>query len=227
MARQRQQYTRTRKLEALRRMDAAPDVQALARELGIRRELLYRWHHIYKVRGETGLRNSGRPRQNLLPLSPEAGPAAVPGSGAGGPVDALARAEARIAELERKIGRQQLEALAKLPDESAGISLSIYNQRWKFEDSVRFPPHQGGSQRVFRDVRQAGGVLARQYTGKGKARPLSCRYVTRRTSCRTVKLRIPNIRWHITFSGPRTRTVRPPWLSFSPPLTRSAVLRSP
>ena len=109
MARQRQQYTRTRKLEALRRMDAAPDVQALARELGIRRELLYRWHHIYKVRGEAGLRNSGRPRQNLLPLSPGAGPAAVPGSGAGGPVDALARAEARIAELERKIGRQQLD----------------------------------------------------------------------------------------------------------------------
>ena len=44
-------------------------------------------------------------------------------------------------------------------------------------------------------------------------------------SCRTVKLRTPNIKWHITLSGPRTRTVRPPWLSFNPPLTRSAALR--
>jgi hypothetical protein len=40
-----------------------------------------------------------------------------------------------------------------------------------------------------------------------------CCYVMRRTSCKTVKPRIPNIRWHIIFSGPRTRTVRPPWLS--------------
>ena len=106
MARQRQQYTQTRKLEALRRMDAAPDVQALAREPGIRRELLYRWHRIYKVSGEAGLRTSGRPRQNLMPLSPDA---VSPGLGVPGPAGALAWAEARIAELERKIGRQQLD----------------------------------------------------------------------------------------------------------------------
>ncbi len=106
MARQRRQYTQTCKLETLRRMDTAPDVQALARELGIRRELLYRWHHIYKVSGEAGLRNSGHPRQNLMLLSPDAAP---PGPGVAGPVDALARAKARIAELEGKIGRQQLD----------------------------------------------------------------------------------------------------------------------
>ena len=29
---------------------------------------------------------------------------------------------------------------------------------------------------------------------RGEARPMLCRYVTRRTSCRTVKLRTPNIR---------------------------------
>ena len=61
----------------------------------------------------------------------------------------------------------------------------------------------------------------------GEAQPVLWRYVTNLTSCRTVKLRTPNIRWHITLSGPRTRTVRPPWLSFNPPLTRSAALRSP
>ena len=37
----------------------------------------------------------------------------------------------------------------------------------------------------------------------------------------------PEHQVHITFCGPRTRNVRPPWLSFSPPLNRSAVLRSP
>ena len=59
-----------------------------------------------KVSGEAGLRSSGRPRQNLMLLSPDAAP---PGPGVPGPVDALARAEARIAELEGKIGRQQLD----------------------------------------------------------------------------------------------------------------------
>jgi len=109
VARQRQQYTQTYKLEALRRMDAAPDDPALARELGIRRELLYRWHHIYKACGETGPRRSGRPRQNLLPLSLEVEPVETPKPGAGEPGDDLVRAQARIAELERKIGRQQLD----------------------------------------------------------------------------------------------------------------------
>jgi transposase len=92
-------------------MDAAPDVQALARDLGVRRELLYRWHHLYIGGGEAALRDSGRPRR-VLDLSSESGaepapPADVPMEP---PVaDDLVRAQARIAELERKIGRQQLD----------------------------------------------------------------------------------------------------------------------
>ena len=107
MARQRRQYTRTFKLDALARMDAAPDVQALARELGIRRALLYRWHRTYINEGEAALRDSGRPRRILIPASDAA---ADPGVAADCPtIDDLTRAQARIAELERTIGRQQLD----------------------------------------------------------------------------------------------------------------------
>ena len=107
MARQRQQYTREFKLMALARMDTAPDVQALARELGVRRELLYHWHDLYISGGEAALRDSGRPRRTLA-VSLE--PGAVVAEVAAPPVvDDLARARARIAELEQKIGRQQMD----------------------------------------------------------------------------------------------------------------------
>src|ERR1035441_10366095 len=43
-----------------------------------------------------------------------------------------------------------------------------------------------------------------------EAQPTRRRYVTRRSSCSTVKLSNPNIRWHMTLSGPRPRTVQPP-----------------
>ncbi len=95
---------------ALARMDAAPDVQALARELGIRRELLYRWHDLYIEGGEVTLRlaRHGRQPRRILAVSSEseADVAAMPELPV---VDDLGRAQTRIAELERKIGRQQLD----------------------------------------------------------------------------------------------------------------------
>jgi transposase-like protein len=78
-------------------MDAAPDVRALARELGVGRALLYRWQRLYLRGGSAAVRNSGRPRPVLM-LTPDAGrPTGEPA------------AACRIAELERKIGQQQLE----------------------------------------------------------------------------------------------------------------------
>ena len=75
---------------ALSRFEAAEDVRALARELGIRRELLYRWRAQVAAGGEEALQLPGRPRPTEEPpLEP-------------------AREE-RIAELERKVGRQQIE----------------------------------------------------------------------------------------------------------------------
>lgn len=131
MARRRhRQHTREFKLSALARMDTAPDVQALARELDIERALLYRWQRHYVRGGAAALRNTGRPRPVLIQPSEtaepaEAGQAAAvaanpavaaeeqPGSTVAPPVSLAAHdpaaAARRIAELERKIGQQQLE----------------------------------------------------------------------------------------------------------------------
>jgi transposase len=76
---------------ALSRFEAADDVRALARELGIRRELFYRWRAKVAAGGEGALQLPGRPR-------PTEEPPPEPAAG-----------EERIAELERKIGRQQIE----------------------------------------------------------------------------------------------------------------------
>lgn len=113
------------KLEALRRMEAGENVSALARDLGIKRKLLYQWRERVRTLGPAGLRSRGRPKRDVEalatlatpPPSTELGSGAVSPSGgavAGGApgspeVLALAAAEARIAELERKIGRQELE----------------------------------------------------------------------------------------------------------------------
>ena len=47
-------------------------------------------------------------------------------------------------------------------------------------------------------------------------------YVTRRMSWSAVSASTPNMPWHITFAGPRTRTWRPPNSSLRRPLTRSS-----
>jgi transposase-like protein len=99
-------------------MDTAPDVQALARELGIERALLYRWQRSYIRGGAAALRSAGRPRPVLLPAAEPGLPdvaVAEPAAGAEpAPPACLAAhdpvaAAGRIAELERKIGQQQLE----------------------------------------------------------------------------------------------------------------------
>ncbi len=121
MARRRhRQHTREFKLAALARMDTAPDVQALARNLGIERALLYRWQRLYISGGAAALRNSGRPRPVLMQVPGTSLPAEEkPAPAAATPADPappaclaahdLAAAARRIAELERKVGQQQLE----------------------------------------------------------------------------------------------------------------------
>jgi transposase-like protein len=87
--RERRQFDREFKLMALGRMEGAGNVEALAEELGIRRELLYKWRRKVEAGGAEALRNSGRPRPTA------AGPEAMD-------------AQRKIAELERKLGEQAL-----------------------------------------------------------------------------------------------------------------------
>ena len=105
-------FSRTYKLAALSRMAAGENVSALSRELGVPRKYLYQWRERFHLGGAAALRSRGRPTKADLAAMrenealPEAVPAAMPPPA---PPDELARARARIEQLERKIGRQELE----------------------------------------------------------------------------------------------------------------------
>lgn len=79
------------KLGAVRRMQAGESPSALARELDVRRKLLYEWKQRVEEGGEENLRSRGRPTH-------ERGPVKQP---------AAASEQRRIAELERLVGKQQ------------------------------------------------------------------------------------------------------------------------
>jgi transposase-like protein len=101
--RKEREFSREFKLAALRRMEAGENVSGLARELKLRRKVLYAWRDTFRASGPEGLRGRGRPSKavasSLRVLS-----AAPVGEG-----EQLAAAQRRIAELERKVGQQQLE----------------------------------------------------------------------------------------------------------------------
>jgi transposase len=88
--RERRLFSREFKLMAIRRMEAAGNVTALAEELGVRREQLYKWSRLYAAGGAEALVSPGRPRP-----TPQAAPAALD-------------EQRRIAELERKLGEQAM-----------------------------------------------------------------------------------------------------------------------
>jgi transposase len=105
-------FSREFKLAALARMAAGENVSSLARELGVLRKCLYQWRARYRLGGAVAVRSRGRPTKAESVALRAAGvvPAEVPaGLAAPPPLDALAQAERRIAELERKVGRQELE----------------------------------------------------------------------------------------------------------------------
>jgi transposase len=111
--REERRFTREFKLAALSRMEAGENVSALARELGVRRKYLYQWRDRFRAGGPVALRSRGRPtKAEALAMRPGSA-GELPAGGSEGPAvaapDALARAERRIAELERKIGQQQVD----------------------------------------------------------------------------------------------------------------------
>jgi len=98
-----QPYDRAFKLDAVRRLEAGESGSALALELGVKRTLLYRWRDAVRVGGELALRDKlGRPRKaEAVAMARARGPAAKAGD--------LAAARRQVAELERKVGQQQLD----------------------------------------------------------------------------------------------------------------------
>ncbi len=107
-------FSREFKLSALARMEAGENVSALARELGVRRKCLYQWRERFRAGGPIALRSRGRPtKAEVVAIrSGEGPPASTPVAGmptAPPRPDELAVAQRRIAELERKVGQQQLD----------------------------------------------------------------------------------------------------------------------
>src|ERR1700686_1734090 len=97
------EYETGLKLAAVRRVLAGGSVSGVAQGRGIRRKRLYAWKDRYTELGEAGLvrRRAGRPRKTAPTGENQA-------EGLSGRGELLA-ARRRIAELERKVGQQELE----------------------------------------------------------------------------------------------------------------------
>ena len=102
------------KVSLVARLERGEPAARVARESGVARKLLYDWLKAYRAHGAAGLnRKRGRkvgwrPPPAAFPASSE--PASMDaGPSAAGSADELTKASARIAELERIIGRQQAD----------------------------------------------------------------------------------------------------------------------
>lgn len=93
-------WSRDLKMSAVRRMLAGENTTALAKELKVRRTILYRWRDSYRKDGAKAFPGrAGRPPKYSKTIAGVREQAA----------NSSAAAAKRIAELERKIGQQQVE----------------------------------------------------------------------------------------------------------------------
>jgi transposase len=96
-------FTTAFKEAAVLRISKGDNVMPLARELGVPRKLLYNWHKAWKAEGVAGL-NRKRGRGPGAKLAGKASEVALKTD-----ASALSKAQNRIAELERLVGRQQVD----------------------------------------------------------------------------------------------------------------------
>ncbi|MBB4383538.1 helix-turn-helix domain-containing protein [Bradyrhizobium sp. SBR1B] len=92
-------FDREFKLEAVRRLLAGETVRALSDELTVLRKDLYSWRKLFRAGGAEALRPLGRPRKDDGVLTAKVKKRARE----------VAAGDPRIAELERKVGQQQIE----------------------------------------------------------------------------------------------------------------------
>ncbi len=101
MSKRKRRWSSEFKQAAVARMDAAERIGDLAAELGMRRELLFRWRRAVELGGVAALRPPGRSSKPTRRPEIVAPAVTVPAD--------LATARQRIEQLERKIGQQQLD----------------------------------------------------------------------------------------------------------------------
>ena len=94
-------FTTEFKERAVLRLEAGEQFSALAAELGVRRKLLYDWSKSYRLLGVAGLNRKRGPKPGGRRSSPTPERTV--------PADPFAQAQARVAELERLVGRQQVD----------------------------------------------------------------------------------------------------------------------
>jgi transposase-like protein len=95
-------FSREFKLAAVQRILAGEPVRLLSQELKVLRKDLYAWRDLFRAGGAAALRPLGRPRNGDAPASSSGGSVEIRAS----EYDVACR---RIAELERKIGQQQVD----------------------------------------------------------------------------------------------------------------------
>ena len=100
-------FSREFKIGIVCRMLAGENVSALARELKMTRKDLYAWRDRFQAGGPEALRGRGRPPKADAAGLAASGPSAK--APAETPAAELEAARKRIAELERKVGQQQLD----------------------------------------------------------------------------------------------------------------------
>ena len=101
--RTRRSFSRAFKLNVIERLEAGESGTALALELGVKRTIIYRWRDTWRQGGPEALRSKpGRPaKAEALEMERARGVAAK--------ANDLAEARRQIAELQRKVGQQQLD----------------------------------------------------------------------------------------------------------------------
>ncbi len=97
MSRVQRSFSTDFKVRAIQRIDAGEKLAAVARKLGVARKLLYDWRAAYRALGIAGLNRKRGPQPGGRRTPPSA------------QAKELAQAQARIAELERALGRQQVD----------------------------------------------------------------------------------------------------------------------
>ena len=96
-------HSREFMLKTVERLEACERASALTIELNLQRTIIYHWRDRFRANGAEGLTSRrGRPRtlEVLVAESTRASRARA---------DGLVQARAQIAELERKVGQQQLD----------------------------------------------------------------------------------------------------------------------
>ena len=115
------QFSNEFKERTVLRLKAGERMAAVAEEAGVKRKLIYDWRDAYRAMGVAGFNRKRGPKpgwkerraaEGRAASAPAIAPDAIApdaAAPAARPSDELKKAEARIAELERVIGRQQAD----------------------------------------------------------------------------------------------------------------------